>query len=129
MSLADHDHYTHLLRTSSFDLWVRLRNLLRERGLDPASTVLVNLFPDGGDHEFGRAIAEDGRVYRFDLFYDRDSPQGARKATIRSWTDITDTWQAEPLHDEIAQAFIWAPPPRRTDLTPRPASGPLPDAT
>lgn len=65
------------------------------------------------------------RVCRFGLFYDRDSPHGARKATIRSWTDITDTRQTEPLRHEIAQAFIWAPPPRRTDLTPRPVGAPL----
>ncbi|RKT08410.1 hypothetical protein BX286_6506 [Streptomyces sp. 3211.6] len=116
MSQAVHVQYTHLLRTSSLDLWKRLRRLLENQGLDPATTVLVNLFRDGGDHESGQCIDGDGRVYCFDVAYDLDTPKSAGKAVLRHWTDITDTWQRDPLHDEIADAFIWRPVARRTVL-------------
>ncbi|MEY9892107.1 hypothetical protein ABIA31_005782 [Catenulispora sp. MAP5-51] len=137
MSQAAHVEYTHLLRTSSFDLWQRLRVLLGEQGLDPATTVVVDLFPDGGDREFGQVISEDGRVYRFDLCYDRGRPQSVRNAALERWTDITESWQTEPLRNQTADAFTWAPPPIRTRLTaqaandhPRPTVSPAaPSAT
>ncbi|MFE7244425.1 hypothetical protein [Streptomyces sp. NPDC057580] len=116
MSHAVHIHYTHLLRKSPLDLWVRLRNLLKEQSIDPANSVLVDLFPDGGDHEFGQIISEEGRVYRFDLMYDRDRPGGVRRATLRHWTDITDTWQTEPLQRQTADAVVSILPARRTEL-------------
>lgn len=78
--------------------------------------MLVNLFPDGGDHEFGQCIDEDGRVYSFDLVYDRETPNAAGKAVLRNWTDITDTWQHRSFPGEIANAFIWRPPSRKTVL-------------
>ncbi|KOU25829.1 MULTISPECIES: hypothetical protein [Streptomyces] len=116
MSQAVYVQNTHLLRTSSFDLWKRLRSLLEDQGLDPATTVLVNLFPDGGDHEFGQCIDEDGRVYSFDLVYDRETPKAAGRAVLRNWADITDTWQQRSFPDEIVNAFIWRPPSRKTAL-------------
>lgn len=105
------------MRTSRYGLWVRLRELLNERGLVPADTVLVYLFPDGGDSEFGTVVSDGGRVYSFDLRYNRESMRSARAAVIERWLDITDRWQQEPFSPEIADAFIWKPPPRRTRLT------------
>ncbi|WP_406858812.1 hypothetical protein ABZO31_00620 [Streptomyces sp. HUAS MG47] len=116
MSQAVHVQYTHLLRTSTLEGWKRIRSLLADQGLDPATTVLVNLFPDGGDLEFGQCIDEDGRVYCFDLVYEREAPKAVSKAIVRNWTDITDTWQEDPLQGEIADAFMWRPPARRTVL-------------
>ncbi|MFD7974333.1 hypothetical protein [Streptomyces sp. NPDC059071] len=115
MSQAVHVQHTHLLRTSTLDLWAQLRSLLADQGLDPATTVLVNLFPDGGDREFGQCIDEDGRVYCFDLVYDREQ-KAVSEAFLHNWTDITDTWREDPLRREIADAFIWRPPARRTVL-------------
>ncbi|MFE8940935.1 hypothetical protein ACFYNX_26055 [Streptomyces sp. NPDC007872] len=78
--------------------------------------MLVNLFPDGGDHEFGQCMDEDGRVYSFDLVYDRQMPKAEGRAVLRNWTDVTDTWQHRSLADETANAFIWRPPSRKTAL-------------
>lgn len=117
MAQAVHVLYTDLLRSSSFDLWQRLRELLEEQGLEPAATVVVDLFPDDSDREFGQIITDEGRVYRFDLCYNRADPHGARTATLQSWTDITESWQTEPLRNRTADAFIWAPPSIRTHLT------------
>ncbi|MEV7617529.1 hypothetical protein [Streptomyces sp. NPDC089799] len=121
-----HAHYTLLLRKSPLDLWVRLRSLLRHQMVDPASAVLVDLFPDGGDHEFGQVICGEGRVYRFDLVYDRDRSGGARRAVLRHWADITDSWQTEPLQEQTSDAFISMMPTGRTDLS-EPDSGRIKD--
>lgn len=107
------------MRTSRYGLWVRLRELLNERELIPADTVLVHLFPDGGDSEFGTVVSDGGRVYSFDLRYNRESMRSARAAAMERWLDVTDRWQQEPVSSEIADAFIWKPPPRRTRLTER----------
>jgi hypothetical protein len=36
---------------------------------------------EGPDHEDGRVISEDGRVYRFSLFYDQAAEHGACSAS------------------------------------------------
>ncbi|MFJ6378536.1 hypothetical protein ACIQI7_00815 [Kitasatospora sp. NPDC092039] len=99
--------YTGLLRTSTFDLWTRLRELLRAQGLDPAGTVVVDLVQEGPDHEDGQIISAEGRVYRFSLFYDQEAEHGARSAHLRNWTDITESWQTGSLAGRTADAFAW----------------------
>jgi hypothetical protein len=102
-----YDQYTRLLRTSCLELWVRLRYQLKSRGVDPSAAVLVNLCPDGADHEYGRVIADEACVYSFDLHFDRDSRRSTRSAMIRNWKDITGNWQNLPFSDETRDAFIW----------------------
>ncbi|MFF9375983.1 hypothetical protein ACF1BB_15700 [Streptomyces griseoluteus] len=99
--------YTGLLRTSAHDLWSRLRELLKIQGLDPHRTIVVDLLQGGLDHEDGQVIYEDGRVYRFTLFYDQVAEHGARNAYLRHWTDITDTWQNGSLATRTADALAW----------------------
>ncbi|MGW0661235.1 hypothetical protein [Streptodolium elevatio] len=112
------------MRTGRHALWTRLRELLNQHGLVPADTVLVFLFPDGADSEYGTVVSDGGRVYSFDLRYNREDVRTERTAVIERWLDITDQWQGKPLSHEIAETFIWRPPPRRTNL-PEPASAPL----
>ncbi|MEU2925752.1 hypothetical protein ABZ636_11930 [Streptomyces sp. NPDC007251] len=99
--------YTDLLRTSDLGLWCRLRELLTGQGLDPGRTVVVDLLQEGPDHEDGQVISEDGRVYRFSLFYDQASEHGARSACLHGWTDITDCWRTGSLATRTADAFAW----------------------
>jgi hypothetical protein len=101
------DQYTERLRTSTSDLWARLRELLRAQGLDPDLTVVVDLVPEGPDHEDGQVISDDGRVYTFSLFYDRESEHGACSAYLHYWTDITESWQTRSLARRTADAFTW----------------------
>ncbi|WP_225824613.1 hypothetical protein [Streptomyces naphthomycinicus] len=103
--------YTDLLRTSDYDLWSRLRELLKGQGLDPCRTVVVDLLQGGPDHEDGQVIAEDGRVYRFTLFYDQAAEHGARSAYLHRWTDITDSWRVGSLATRTADAFAWMSSP------------------
>lgn len=74
--------------------------------------------PDGSDREHGQAVTDEGRVYRFDLCYDRDRAHSVRKASFEHWTDITESSQTEPLSGRTAEALIWAPPKVKTRLTP-----------
>ncbi|MFD6435022.1 hypothetical protein [Streptomyces venezuelae] len=99
--------YTDLLRTSDYDLWVRLRELLRGQGLDPERTVVVELLQEGPDHEDGRVISEGGRVYRFTLYYDQADEHGASSARLGGWADITGSWRDGSLGTRAADAFAW----------------------
>ncbi|MFF3493501.1 hypothetical protein ACFYWS_19330 [Streptomyces sp. NPDC002795] len=103
--------YTDLLRTSDYDLWSRLRVLLKDQGLDPDRTIVVDLLQEGPDHEDGQVISADHRVYRFTLFYDQAAEHGARSAYIKGWTDITDSWQIGSLATRTADAFAWMSSP------------------
>ncbi|MFE9633391.1 hypothetical protein [Streptomyces sp. NPDC006463] len=115
-SQSSYVNCTWLMRTSAFDLWVRLRALLDERGLRAADTVLVYLWPSGSHTESGVVLSDGGRVYEFDLGYNRMRAGSERRAVIEHWQDITDRWQANAFSSEIADAFIWRPPRRRTSL-------------
>ncbi|MET7430370.1 hypothetical protein ABZT16_15495 [Streptomyces flaveolus] len=103
--------YTDLLRTSDHDLWSRLRELLKGQGLDPDRTIVVDLLQEGPDHEDGQVISEDGRVYRFTLFYDQAAEHGARSAYLHGWTDVTDSWRIGSLATRTADAFAWLSSP------------------
>lgn len=106
---------TRLLRSSADALWAGLRRWLSERGLDPAETVLVYLIPCGADMESGVLLTSGGRVHTFDLEC-RRGRDGAERFRILRRLDITDHWQTEPFSAEIADAFLWSPPPRPTRL-------------
>ncbi|GGW73374.1 hypothetical protein [Streptomyces xantholiticus] len=107
--------YTDLLRTSDYDLWSRLRELLKGQGLDPDRTIVVDLLQEGPDHEDGQVISDDGKVYRFSLFYDQAAEHGARSAYLHGWTEITDSWRTGSLATRTADAFAWkAQPPKRS---------------
>ncbi|AWZ06997.1 hypothetical protein DRB96_23095 [Streptomyces sp. ICC1] len=107
---------TRLMWASPFSPWARLRELLGERGLTISTAVLVYLFPDGPESETGVVLSDGGRVYEFDLVYNRMREGSDRDAVIEHWQDITGHWQVHPLRSEIADAFIWRPPARRTCL-------------
>ncbi|MEV7524394.1 hypothetical protein [Streptomyces sp. NPDC091371] len=107
---------TQLMRTSPYNLWVRLRSLLAERGLIVSTTVLVYLFPDGAHTEAGVVLSDGGHVYEFVIDYNRMGVGSELNAVIAQWHDITSHWQAHPFSAEIADAFIWRPPARRTHL-------------
>ncbi|MGW2305500.1 hypothetical protein [Streptomyces sp. NPDC001809] len=108
---------TRLMRTAPHSLWVQLRQLLSERGLVPAGSVLVELMRSGHDTEFGVVISDGGRVYDFELRYVRARGDTEEIVLMAFWHDITDRWQATPFSTEIADAFLWHAPPRRTVLT------------
>jgi hypothetical protein len=60
---------TQLLKEGSLPEYARLRELLRERGLDPDAVALADFFPDDGHLMFGVVVTQDDRVFEFDFVF------------------------------------------------------------
>ncbi|AKN70650.1 hypothetical protein QR97_13205 [Streptomyces sp. PBH53] len=103
--------YTDLLRTSDYDLWSRLRELLKGQGLDPDRTIVVDLLQEGPRPRGRPSHLRRPQVYRFTLFYDQAAEHGARSAYLHGWTHITDSWQSGSLATRTADAFAWMSSP------------------
>ncbi|HEX6393426.1 MAG TPA: hypothetical protein VFZ97_08285 [Acidimicrobiales bacterium] len=97
---------TRLLRESDDPVWVRLRELLTAKGLEPGRIALADFFPDDTDMEFGIAVTPEGHVYEFDFRYGKgDLRTAAATATISDWRDRTDWWRDTPSRQQIEAAF------------------------
>lgn len=62
-------YLTNFLRKSNDPLYTRLRELLRQKQIDPNSSVLTELFPDGTDLFFGAIVTIDDHVFQFKFDY------------------------------------------------------------
>jgi hypothetical protein len=82
--------------------WVRLRELLRERGINPDEAVMAQSFPDDARLEFGIVVTPEGRVVEFDFDYLRVT-EG--EGSFTAWTDVSDRWEGGPWAQEIATAL------------------------
>src|SRR3954463_11892375 len=97
---------TLLLRESDEPLFVRLRELLDDRGIDVGRSALARIFPDDADMEFGVIVTPDRRVYEFDLHYGKgDLATQVATATITDWRDRTEWWESTPSRSDIEDAF------------------------
>jgi hypothetical protein len=61
--------FTELIREGNDPLWRRLRELLRQRGIDPQTAELAESFEDDEFYEFGVLVTADGRRYEFEIDY------------------------------------------------------------
>lgn len=97
---------TRLLRESDEPLFRRLRVLLAERGIDSGRSALAALFPDDTDMEFGVVVAQDKRVYEFQLHYAKgDIAHAVEGATITAWDDRSAWWDSDPFSSDIREAM------------------------
>jgi hypothetical protein len=97
---------TRLMRNDPDRLWSRLRDLLRERGLDPNVVVLAQFFPDDTNLEFGIIVTPGHGVYTFDLRYGSgDLKQQAETAYFSDWRDLTTWWRDSPYRKDVAAAM------------------------
>ena len=98
---------TELLRTSTDQLWVKLREVLPSSGINVKTDVLADLFPDDTDQEFGVVVTHARRVFTFVLHYGRsgDLTRQAAEAVVSDWSDITDWWQSSPYVDQVRGAM------------------------
>src|SRR5687767_4732350 len=96
------------LRSSALPIFVRLRELLRARGIEPSVSALAELFTDDGSLEFGIVVTPDGRVFQFDYDYlGRDIGAGE----LSTFRDLTSTWQASPYDKQVKAARIYLAAP------------------
>jgi len=92
---------TALLRNSSQPMFVRIRELLALRGVEPSTTWLAQFFPDDNSFEFGVVLTEDGLVFQFGYDYLHRDPGTGEFTEFEDWTS---TWQISFYSAEIAAA-------------------------
>ncbi len=97
---------TDLLRSDEGPLWARLRELLPERGVDPATAVLAECFEDDTMLEFGVVVTSEGEVYEFDFVYGRgDIKTQLSTGTIHNWERHTFDWRDRPYRSSVGAAL------------------------
>lgn len=94
--------HTTLLRHGSDPLWVRLRVLLRQKGLKPEQVVLAESFTDDENCEFGVIVTPDRRIFSYDLIFDENDMEHAQFA---GWTELSDTPDVTECYDLIPHAM------------------------
>jgi hypothetical protein len=93
---------TRLLREDQELFWTRLRECLRDRGVDPMHCVLATCFPDDNAFEFGIVVTPDDEVFEFGFDYLRvDIAEGV----LSEWTRTTDRWRNRPFLGEVEAAM------------------------
>jgi hypothetical protein len=93
---------TELLRSGEDALWVRLRELLEDRGVSPSTSVLATSFPDDVNFECGVVVTHNRRVYQFGLSC---LPPPVEQLVFTEWFDLTERHLASPYHGDVAAAF------------------------
>ncbi len=96
------NHPTHDLNSNSDPLWIRIRKLITEKGIDTNTSHVIDFFTDDTCLYFGLLVTQNKRVIQFDYDYLRkDEGEG----DLKTWNDITDTWKATPWKRTIEHAL------------------------
>ena len=83
-------------------MWQRTRELLAERGVSPATSILATSFPDDSSFEFGVVVTSDRRVYQFGLDY---LHKPVERGTFTEWIDLTERHGSSPYSEDVAAAL------------------------
>ena len=95
----DIETFTGLFRTGTDGFWVRLREVVRERGIDPNTSLLVDSVEDDINFEFGIIVTRDRRVIQFGFRYTDPSCIDGK---LTEWKDLTEHWAASPYRSEVS---------------------------
>ena len=75
------------MRSGEDSIWVRIRELLRERGFEPDQTLLAQLHTENRDRWLGIVVAPSRRVFQFE--YDHlHRPIG--EGRFSKWIELTE---------------------------------------
>jgi hypothetical protein len=93
---------TNDLRNSDKPLWIRMRQLLSEKEINPSDSVLAYYVKEEPFYDFGVIVADNSDVYQFAYDYlNKDNHQGI----FAEWNNITDDIQRKPYREQISLAF------------------------
>jgi hypothetical protein len=91
------------LRTSPDPYWVRIRYLLRARGLDLARAAVANWYPDDVRQDVGCIATADGHVWYVEYDYVRSADD---RGDFVKFEDLSENWREEALFpDEVEVAL------------------------
>jgi hypothetical protein len=97
---------TRLLREAKDPLYVRLRVLLADKGIDASTCVLAAFFPDDTNMEFGVVVTPERQVYEFDLYYGPGNlTNQVATAYFGDWRDRSGWWEASPSRGDVEDAM------------------------
>lgn len=89
------------LRTSDEPMWLRIRQLLAGKDIDPMQSALAYFQAEAPYYEFGVIVADNNEVYQFAFDYlNKDVIHG----TFAEWKNITAEVQGKPYKNNVAQA-------------------------
>jgi len=95
--------FTNLLRVSDDPMWVRIRTLLQERGIDAKTSILVESFPDDTSFYFGVLITKDGSVIQYGFDYLGKEIQNGQ---FSEWQDLTQQYKDMPYCKSVKTGMI-----------------------
>lgn len=98
------------LRRSDERLFPRLRQVLSQRGIDPDTSVLVEMFSDERDFEYGIVVTARRDVYQFGLDCMGLTPDTAE---VIEWVDWTTTYQLAAFRAHVDAALEYLPEANR----------------
>jgi hypothetical protein len=95
---------TELLRHSPLELWVQLREVLVDKGLELERTALAWSSEEGPELEFGVIATTDRRVFQY-LLTAND---------LTEWRDLSGSWKKTPYADAVRAALVLLKKPGRS---------------
>lgn len=105
MDKSEIEKNTKLLRTDSASFWVRLRQLLSERGVNPELAFLAYSYEEDYQFDYGIVVSPDGHVFQYGFdFLLKDVSEGV----FAEWNDMTNQYQRSPYAKEIEIALNMA---------------------
>jgi len=81
------DELTRSLRVGPGPVLSRIRQLLRERQVDPEKSLLLELFPDDSALFWGLLVTPQSRAVIFEFGYLHKEPE---EGSFLQWQDVTD---------------------------------------
>lgn len=93
---------TELFRTSTEPFWIQLRAVMRERGIDPDTSLLADSFEDDINFEFGVLVTRDRQVIQYGFQY---SDASFSDGKLTEWNDLAELWSSSPYRSEVSTAL------------------------
>lgn len=93
---------TDLFRASAEPFWIRLREVVCERGIDPDTSLLADSFEDDVNFEFGVLVTRDRHVIQYGF---QHSDASFRDGKLTEWNDLSELWSSSPYRSKVSTAL------------------------